>query len=168
MSRGVVLQIPIFHYLRDTTNTFKMLRFITVIFIIISAATSIRAQKKDIEVTFERDRNNKGAYIFYCESQLEGKTKVTVDFKILDNLRIVGGHNPYITTVSKGKRRLFRLKPRMENRGTNFRYTTSWIPGCSKTKVKKDITYLIPFLPNKEITTTGVHYLGKEFNQEAP
>lgn len=141
-----------------------MIRLLTLIGLALLLFARANAQSP-IEVFYEKD--NTGAYVFFCRNSGFCPYTVTVTFSQLNGLR-TSATLPYQTDVSPGQQSLFKLQPQ-PNQSTSFQYKFKFIKGCNRPKVDTAVVYLLPASPGKQVSAVELAYIGKLYNgEEAP
>jgi hypothetical protein len=141
-----------------------MIRLFTLIGLTLLLFARASAQSP-IEVFYEKD--NTGAYAFFCRNNAFCPYSITVTFTQLTGLR-TSVALPYQTDVRPGQQSLFRLQPQ-PNQSNSFQYKFSFIKGCKRPKVDTTVVYLLPASPGKRVFATELAYIGKLYaGQEDP
>lgn len=98
-----------------------------------------------MEITSNTDPNGTKNIEFYADNSNVGKFIVRVKFSRLINLRSTTGVSDFIGTVNSGRSKIFALRPLLLHKPIDYIYEYSSHRGCHRVKLKKDITYLLPF-----------------------
>ena len=130
------------------------------IFFIITFLLSqiIYAQKKKIEISYERKSDNR--INFYYQKNVPGSYYITLKF---DNLTNCNNRKTYKKVVKHSSGSLFTLRPSNKNKGISFSYKIKYILGNPSPKIDNEIIYVLPFKTGKSVKILEASNVGEKY-----
>lgn len=143
-------------------NTIKSLIWISCM-VLGTFASVLQAQKKSIEVSYEKNDDN--SVDFYFKKNVPGSYHLTIKFSELSNSLSIG----FKGVVKNSSGHLFSIEPTNSKKRIGFAYKISRVRGTPNPKVDSLFAYALPFKNGKKMGLIEYNNVGqKYFNNEVP
>lgn len=134
------------------------------VLILFSITPIVSSQNNKIEITFERKSDH--SIDFYYSKNLPGSYSLRLEFTTLENSL---NERVYKKVLKYDSGSLFTIQPNDPKKGISFGYRITYTIGNPNPKIKKSITYSLPFIANKSVKIIEASYLGETyFESEKP